>query len=172
MARCSRREARTSPDGVPVLLGDQDRSRWDAEAIDEGGVLAERALRMGRPGPYQIQAAIAHLHCLAPNAESTDWPQIAALYAKLDRISPSPVIRLNGAVAVALSGDVEGGLEAIDSLGAELADYRHYHSARADLLRRLDRTDEAVHAYEAALATAGNERERRFLEARLAEVRS
>ncbi len=167
----SRRRARVDGDGELVLLADQDRSLWDRTAIAEGGDLAERALRMGRPGPYQIQAAIAHLHCLPEDHAHTDWAQIAALYAKLDRFSPSPIVKLNGAVAVALAGDVERGLDAIDGLHESLSGYRHFHSARADLLRRLDRADEAAAAYEAAIAADGNDHETRFLEARLAEVR-
>ena len=167
----SRRDSRLDDAGDIVLLADQDRSGWDQDAISRGGELAEQALRMGHPGPYQVQAAIAHLHCLAEDFDSTDWRQIAALYAQLDRIAPSPIVRLNGAVAVALSGQVERGLAAIETLEPALAEYRHYHSARADLLRRLDRRAEAAAAYEAALAASGNARETRFLESRLAEVR-
>lgn len=168
----SRRRARVGSDGELVLLADQDRSLWDRPAIGEGGDLVDRALRMGRPGPYQVQAAIAHLHGAPEDPEATDWAQIAALYGKLDRLSPSPIVKLNGAVAVALAGDIEGGLDTIDGLRDSLAGYRHFHSARADLLRRLDRADEAAAAYEAALAADGNDHETRFLRARLAEVRS
>ena len=166
----SRRQARVDSDGDIVLLGDQDRNLWDHSAIEQGAELTEQALRMGRPGPYQIQAAIAHLH--AGDPEDTDWRQIAALYRELDRLSPSPIIKLNGAVAIAMSGDLERGLAAIDGLSEPLSAYRHFHSARADLLRRSGRDTEAAEAYEAALAQTGNESETRFLETRLAEVRA
>ena len=171
MLQHARRDARTDADGDLVLLGDQDRTQWDHQAIVEGGHLTEQALMRGQPGPYQIQAAIAHLHCLAASSEETDWHQIAALYRELDRFSPSPVVKLNAAVAVALSGEVEMGLTAIDNLEEALAGYRHYHSARADLLRRVGRSDEAASAYEAAIARPGNQAETRFLTSRLAEIR-
>ena len=167
----ARRDARVDASGDIVLLDDQDRTLWDQAAIEEGGELTERALLRGQVGPYQIQAAIAHLHCLTKSPGDTDWRQIAALYRELDRINPSPVVKLNSAVAMALAGEVEMGLNAIDALAGSLSAYRHYHSARADLLRRLDRPDEAAAAYEAALDAVGNDRERRFLEQRLAEVR-
>ena len=172
MLQHARRDARTDADGDLVLLGDQDRTQWDHQAIVEGGHLTEQALMRAQPGPYQIQAAIAHLHCLAASSEETDWQQIAALYRELDRLSPSPVVKLNAAVAVALSGDVEMGLTAIDNLEEVLAGYRHYHSARADLLRRVGRSDEAASAYEAAIARPGNQAETRFLTSRLAEIRA
>lgn len=167
----SRRDGRVDDDGNLILLADQDRSKWDSASIVEGGELTEHALRLGRPGQYQIQAAIASLHCEAADFESTDWKQIAALYRELDRINPTPVIKLNGAVAVALSGDVEFGLCAIDSLADSLAGYRHYHSARADLLRRLGRLEEAADAYEDALRVGGNAAEDRFLATRIDELR-
>ena len=167
----ARREARTDPSGDIVLLDDQDRTKWDYGAIHEGGDLTEQALMRKRPGQYQIQAAIAHLHCLASSPDATDWKQIAALYRELDRHSPSPVVKLNGAVAVALSGDIEMGLTAIDNLRDDLSGYRHYHSARSDLLRRIGHSYEAALAYEEAIAQPGNESERRFFEARLSEVR-
>ena len=117
----ARREARTDPSGDVVLLDDQDRTKWDYDAIHEGGDLTEQALMRKRPGQYQIQAAIAHLHCLASSPDATDWKQIAALYRELDRHSPSPVVKLNGAVAVALSGDIEMGLATIDNLRDDLS---------------------------------------------------
>ena len=168
----SRRDARVDATGDLVLLHDQDRTSWDHAAIEEGGNLTEQSLRKGRPGPYQIQAAIAHLHSAVDDPQDTDWHQIAALYGELDRLSPSPIVKLNGAVAVAMSGELERGLAAIDDLSESLSTYRHFHSARANLLAKVGRCAEAAEAYEAALAQSGNEREARFLEARLAEVRT
>ena len=164
----SRRGARTAPDGELVLLEAQDRSLWDPERIDEGRRVLERALRLRRAGPYQLQAAIAALHADARTAEETDWPQIAALYGELERITGSPVVALNRAVAVAMSDGYERGLELMGDL--PLDGYHLYHSARADLLRRLDRRDEAASAYRRALELTASEPERRFLSRRLAEV--
>lgn len=165
----SRRDTRVL-DGELVLLEDQDRTGWDHEAIIEGAALVEEALRVGRVGPYQIQAAIAALHAQAATPDDTDWPQIVALYTVLQRIHPTPVVRLNRAVAVAMAGDVPGGLAMIDRLGDEgvLDRYHLFHSARADLLRRLGRTEASRHAYERALAACASPLERRFLERRLA----
>ena len=165
----SRRDARTTDAGDIVLLEDQDRSRWDRAEIDEALALVPLALR-GGPGPYALQAAIAALHASAPSAASTDWPQIAALYHELYRRTPSPVIALNAAVAIAMWQGPAVGLARIDALKSDLADYHLWHAARADLLRRLDRKREAATAYRAALACVGSEPERRFLERRLAEV--
>ena len=164
----SRRGARTAPDGELVLLEAQDRSLWDPERIDEGRRVLERALRLRRAGPYQLQAAIAALHADARTAEETDWPQIAALYGELERITGSPVVALNRAVAVAMSDGYERGLELMGDL--PLDGYHLYHSARADLLRRLDRRDEAASAYRRALELTASEPERRYLSRRLAEV--
>jgi RNA polymerase sigma-70 factor (ECF subfamily) len=158
----ARREARFR-DGELVLLEDQDRSLWDAEQIAEGRAVLERALALGR-GPYVVQAAIASLHV----DQSRDWRQIAALYRELSRMTASPVVELNRAVAVAEAEGPEAGLAIIDAL--ELDDYRYLHSARGELLRRLDRTDEARAAYERALELAHADAERRFLERRLAEL--
>jgi RNA polymerase sigma-70 factor, ECF subfamily len=168
----ARREARVGPDGELVLLDDQDRSRWDAARIGEGAALVERALRMRSPGPYQLQAAIAALHDQATSPDLTDWPQIAGLYAELARRSPSPVVRLNHAVAVAMAEGIEAGLARIDAIvaGGALEDYPYLHAARADLLRRLGRTSEARTAYERALELTANAAEQRFLRRRLAEV--
>jgi RNA polymerase sigma-70 factor (ECF subfamily) len=156
------------------LLDQQDRSRWDRKQIEEGLVLVERALRAGRPGPYALQAAIAALHARAATPQETDWPQIAALYAVLLRLHPSPVVELNRAVAVAMVDGPEAGLRLMDSLAArgELGDYRMLHAARADLLRRLERRAEAEEAYRAALRLSSSAPERHFLERRLMELQA
>jgi RNA polymerase sigma-70 factor (ECF subfamily) len=161
----ARREARTAPDGSLVLLEDQDRSRWSPQRIAEGTRVLERALSLRRPGRYQLQAAIAALHV---EEGETDWPQIAALYAELARLEPSPVVELNRAVAVAMAEGPERGLELIDRI--DLPGYHLLHSARADLLRRLERRHDAAAAYRAALALEMNDADRAFLERRLAEV--
>jgi RNA polymerase sigma-70 factor (ECF subfamily) len=168
----ARRPAREGQGGELVLLEDQDRSRWDAERIEEGRTLVERALRMGRVGPYQLQAAIAAVHDEAPSAAATDWPQILGLYEVLLRIAPSPVVALNRAVAVAQVRGPAAGLAAVDALAGDpsMEGYRFFHAARADLLRRLGRTAEAVTAYDRALALGPNDPERAFLEARRAGV--
>ena len=168
----ARREARTSVEGDLVLLDDQDRSRWDRAKIEEGRELVERALRARRPGPYQLQAAIAALHDEAETPGATDWPQIALLYRELMALAPSPVVELNLAVAVAMSDGPALGLAMVDGLAADgrLDDYVYLHATRADLLRRLDRRSEAAVAYRRALTLATNATERRFLERRLAEV--
>src|SRR5262249_55990229 len=154
----SRRAARTSPAGEPVLLEDQDRTLWDQGLIQEGREVLERALRRGRVGSYQLQAAIAAVHAGAATADDTDWQQVVALYDLLARIDPSPVVALNRAVAVAFAWDYQRGLEQIEELGRAdtLEDYLYFHAARADLLRRLGRTGEARQAYQRALALAGN----------------
>jgi RNA polymerase sigma-70 factor, ECF subfamily len=160
----SRRDARTDDQGDLVLLDDQDRTRWDARAIEEGLGLLRRAAGHGRPGPFQLQAAIAAAH-----AEGLGWEAVARLYAHLELFEPTPVVRLNRAVADALGGHLEAGLAAIDELG-ELDGYVYYHAARADLLRRLGRNAEAELAYRRALALAGSSPEQRFLEHRLATL--
>ena len=168
----SRRAARTSPAGDLVLLGDQDRSLWNRDLIAEGSALVERALSPGQFGPYTLQAAISAVHAGAPSAAATDWARIVVLYDLLGRADPSPVVELNRAVAVAMRDGPEAGLMLIDALLArgELADYHLAHSARADFLRRLGRPDEAAAAYRKALALAGQEPERRFIEGRLREL--
>ena len=168
----ARREARIGSDGELVLLEDQDRSAWDAGRIDEGRALVERALRRGRPGSYQLQAAIAALHDEATSAADTDWVQIAILYDALRRHDPSPVVELNHAVAIAMAQGPATGLAMLDGSTAmtALADYPYLHAARADLLRRLDRRTEAAAAYRRALVGIGSAPERAFLERRLAEV--
>ncbi|MBV8232952.1 MAG: RNA polymerase sigma factor [Planctomycetaceae bacterium] len=168
----SRRETRATPEGDIVLLEDQDRSRWDARLIAEGRALVERALGTRRFGAYSIQAAIAAVHAGAPTAQATDWRQIVALYDALLAINPSPVVELNRAVAVAMRGGPAAGLALIDAvLGrGDLTGYHLAHAARADLLRRLGRRDEARAAYERALELAQQEPERRFLKKRLSQL--
>jgi RNA polymerase sigma-70 factor (ECF subfamily) len=165
----SRRATRTGPAGELVLLAEQDRSRWNRAAIDEGARLLDRALALRRPGPYQLQAAIAALHARAPTPALTDWRQIADLYGALLEFTPSPVVALNRAVAVAEAGDLVAGLELMDRIDG-LDTYHLLHSARADLLRRLGRVDDAVDAYERALQYTRNPAEREFLKGRLADL--
>jgi RNA polymerase sigma-70 factor (ECF subfamily) len=160
----ARREARIDVDGELVLLADQDRALWDRTAINEGLRVLRRAETFRHPGPYQLQAAIA-----AGHAEGTPPAAIAAIYAALERVNPSPIVRLNRAVAVALTGDVEGGLGLIDTIDG-LDGYPYLASARADLLRRLGRNEEAAAGYREAIALTDNAPERRFLERRLREV--
>ena len=161
----SRREARTTPEGGLVLLEDQDRSLWDADRIDEGRRVLQRGARLGRLGPYQLQAAIAAVH----SEESTDWAAIAGLYDRLAEVAPSPIVDLNRAVAVAMASGADEGLDLIARIEG-LDDYHLLHAARADLLRRLGRDAEAAGAYRQALALAPNLVERDFLERRLSEV--
>lgn len=164
----ARRMTRTDATGALVLLEDQDRSRWDRGKITEGAALVEEALQRGRASPYAIQAAVAALHAGAATSAETDWPQIAALYAMLARLHPSPIVELNRAVAVAMAEGPERGLALMADL--ELPNYYLLPAARADLLRRLGRRAEAAKAYRAALALVTNEAEKRYLERRLAEV--
>jgi RNA polymerase sigma-70 factor (ECF subfamily) len=159
----SRREARFR-DGDLVLLADQDRSLWDTEQIAEGRTVLDRALTLGGRGPYVVQAAIASLHADEPR----DFPQIAALYGELARLTDSPVVELNRAVAVAEADGPEAGLRIVDQLALE--DYRYLHSTRGELLRRLGRTEEARDAYRRALALVHDDAERRLLERRLGEL--
>ncbi|MFP2958551.1 RNA polymerase sigma factor [Myxococcus sp. 1LA] len=168
----SRRRARVAVDGGLVLLDRQDRSLWDGAQRDEGLAELEAALVMGARGAYTVQAAIAALHAQAPRAEDTDWAQIAALYARLTELTPGPVVALNHAAAVAMARGPEHGLALVDDLEASgrLSDYHLLPAARADLLRRLGRKDEAVSAYRRALALVRTAPERRFLEARLREL--
>jgi RNA polymerase sigma-70 factor (ECF subfamily) len=161
----SRRDARTSAEGELILLEDQDRSLWNQERIEEGRRVLERAARLRRVGPYQLQAAIGAVHA----EETTDWPTIAGLYGRLARVAPSPIVELNRAVAVAMASDADQGLGLIAQIEG-LDDYHLLHAARADLLRRLGRHEEAAGAYRRALALAPNPVERAFLERRLSEV--
>jgi RNA polymerase sigma-70 factor (ECF subfamily) len=165
----SRRDARLDERGELVLLEDQDRSAWRRDEIAEGTALARRS---GARGPYGLQAAIAVEHALAPTAEATNWPAIVILYERLATMSPSPIVELNRAVAVAMAEGPERGLELMDELAgaAELQHYRLFHSARADLLRRLGRNEEAVAAYARARDLAANPVERAFIERRLTEL--
>jgi RNA polymerase sigma-70 factor (ECF subfamily) len=168
----SRRDARVNAAGELVPLEEQDRSAWHTAQIEEGLQLVEESLRIGRVGPYQLQAAIAAVHAQAKTVEETDWNQIAALYALLARTTGSPVIALNHAVAVAMSRGYETGLELIEQIAApgDLDSYYLYHAARADLLRRLRRNHEALAAYERALNLSANAVERRYLRRRIAEL--
>ena len=170
----ARRRARVDAAGDLVLLEDQDRALWDRDEIAAGTALLDRALALRRPGPYQVQAAIAALHVQAPRAEETDWQQIALLYGRLASMTPSPVVELNHAAAVAMSGGPECGLDLLDQLRLTeaLEHYHPYHAARADLLRRAGRPDEAAESYRRALALCQNRIERRFLRKRLAEAES
>jgi len=169
----SRRAARAGADGELILLDDQDRSLWDRERIAEGSALVQQALVSQRFGPYALQAAIAAVHANASHAAATDWPQIVALYDILLQIDASPVIELNRAVAVAMRDGPAAGLALIDAIlqNGDLSDYHLAHAAQADLYRRLGRTDEAITAYEQALALTRQEPERRFLARRLREIR-
>jgi RNA polymerase sigma-70 factor (ECF subfamily) len=168
----SRRQARSSASGDIILLEDQDRGLWNRAFIDEGVALLEQALRSRRFGPYSLQAAIAALHAESPRAEDTDWAQIVALYNVLMRASPSPVVALNRAVAVAMRDGPAAGLALIDAILArgELADYHLAHAARADLCRRLGDRRQARLAYRRALELTSLEPERRFLQRRLDEL--
>ncbi|MET7831021.1 RNA polymerase sigma factor [Streptomyces sp. NPDC005386] len=170
----ARRDTRVDTAGDLVTLEDQDRAAWDRAEIDEGAALLEAVLRRGRPGPYQIQAAIAACHTTAATAGDTDWADIAALYGELRRFVPSAVVRLNRAVAVGMADGADAGLALVAELEeeGELAGYHLLPATRADLLRRDGRTKEALTAYERALDLVENAAERRFLEKRLAECRS
>ena len=167
----ARRATRVDAAGELVLLEDQDRTRWDAASIAEGVDRLDAALRRGRPGPYQVQAAIAACHATALDASATDWAEIAALYGELARMVPSPVVELNRAVAVAMADGPDAGLRLVDALAesGRLPGYYLLPATRADLLRRLGRDAEAASAYRDALALAATDVERRYLARRLAE---
>ena len=168
----SRRGARTSPDGDIILLDDQDRALWDREQINEGGALVARAMSTGPVGAYTIQAAISATHASADRPDATDWQQIVLLYDSLLQITPSPIVELNRAVAIAMRDGPAAGLTIIDGILArgDLTEYHLAHAARADLCRRLGQTAPARQAYQEALNLARQEPERRFLERRLAEL--
>jgi RNA polymerase sigma-70 factor (ECF subfamily) len=168
----SRRHARVGGDGELITLEEQDRDRWDAAEIQEGLELLEAALRHRQAGPYQLQAAIAACHARAATIAHTDWPQIAGLYALLEAQMPSPVVRLNRAVAVAMAGDIEAGLAIVDELSgdARLARYHLLEATRADLLRRRGDAAAAAAAYQRALPLAPSKAERRYLQRRLRET--
>ena len=168
----ARRTTRVDDAGDLVRLADQDRARWDRGEIEDGTRILDAALRRGRPGPYQVQAAIAACHATAANPADTDWPEIAALYGELARLAPSPVVELNRAVAVAMADGPAAGLELVAALDASGA-LRGYHllpATRADLLMRLERRAEAAASYAEALDLAGTDSERRFLTRRLTEA--
>src|SRR6266536_904329 len=169
----SRHAARTSPTGELILLENQDRSLWNREQIAEGLALLEKALKSRRFGAYTLQAAIAAVHAEAESAAATDWRQIVALYDRLLRIHPSPIVQLNRAVAVAMCDGPEAGLTLIDAVleDGELANYYLAHSARADMYRRLGRTAEARSSYEKALALTQQEPERQFLQERIRQLK-
>lgn len=169
----ARRSARVTTGGDLVLLDEQDRSLWNRDQIGEGLALVERALKSRGFGPYTLQAAIAAVHAEAPSTLATDWRQIVGLYDVLLRIEPSPIIELNRAVAVAMRDGYEAGLTLVDAImgRAQLTDYRFAHSTRADLCRRLGRTQDAMEAYQRALSLTRQEPERRFLLRRLSELR-
>ncbi|MGX1267704.1 RNA polymerase sigma factor [Streptomyces phaeoluteigriseus] len=164
----SRRAARRGEHGELVPLPEQDRRRWDGDLVAEGQDLVRRCLRRDRPGPYQIQAAIQAVHSDAPTTGATDWSQILRLYDHLMAVAPSPVVALNRAVAVGETQGPRRALDLVDALG--LGDYHVWHAVRADLLRRLHRTPEAVRAYGAALALTESPAERAFLDRRLREL--
>jgi RNA polymerase sigma-70 factor (ECF subfamily) len=166
----ARRDTRVDAAGALVLLDDQDRTRWDAAAIAEGGALVERARALGGAGPYVLQAAIAAEHGRAATPSETDWRRIAGLYAELVAVAPSPVVALNRAVAVAMADGAEAGLTLVDALAEPLDGYHLWHSARADLLRRLERRDAAAMAYARALELTANPVEQEFLAGRLREL--
>jgi RNA polymerase sigma-70 factor, ECF subfamily len=164
----ARRDARTDAAGDLVVLEDQDRARWDHEMIDDGLALLRAPVE--EPGTYRLQAEIAACHAAAPRPEDTDWPRIASLYAQLAGHRPSPVVELNRAVAVAMADGPDAGLRLLEPLAATLDRYHLFHAARADLLRRAGRDDEALASYDRALAQVGNDAERRYLERRRASL--
>jgi RNA polymerase sigma-70 factor (ECF subfamily) len=168
----ARRDARTGDAGELVLLADQDRSRWDRAKIAEGEQLLEEALRAGRPGPYQLHAAIAACHSCAPGADQTDWREIAALYGELIRYEPTAVIEANRAVAVAMSEGPAAGLVILDALGGNqrITDWPQFHIARAELLTRVGRSADAAQAYRAALQLGMSAPQHAFVEQRLAAL--
>ncbi len=173
LLQASRHAARTSPTGEMILLENQDRSLWNREQIAEGVALLEKALKSRRFGSYTLQAAIAAVHAEAESVAVTDWGQIVALYDRLARIQPSPVVQLNRAVAIAMRDGPEAGLTHIDAVleQGELANYYLAHSARADMCRRLGRTAEARSSYEKALALTQQEPERQFLQERIRQLK-
>jgi RNA polymerase sigma-70 factor (ECF subfamily) len=168
----SRRNARTDDTGRYVALPDQDRTRWDASRIEEGTLTLDRALRLRRPGPYQLQAAIAALHATAPTADETDWAQIAQLYGALARCAPSPVVDVNRAVAIGMACGPRAGLAVLDDLASDrrMAGYQPFHAARADLLRRAGDERAAAVAYDRAIALSANAIEKAELERRRAAL--
>ncbi len=168
----ARAASRFASDASLVLLADQDRSTWDREVIGQASSLLERALRMGRAGPYQLQAAIVACHAAAESYAQTDWPQIVALYDRLLAVQQTPVVALNRAVALAEVDGPAAALATLDSLGEPLAGYHLYHATRGELLRRAGRPGEAAAATRRALALTDNAAEQRLLRGRLAQLGS
>jgi RNA polymerase sigma-70 factor (ECF subfamily) len=164
--------ARVDQAGDLLTLEEQDRSRWDRAEIDEAAALLDRALARNSAGPYQLQAAIAACHAQSPHPDATDWQRIAVLYERLLEVMPHPIVALNRAIAVAMASGPEEGLALLGDLGdaGQLRDYHLLHATRADLLRRLDRADEARAAYLRALECTTSDAERRFLTRRLEET--
>ena len=168
----ARRDTRVGPDGELVLLDQQDRTRWDQAKIAEGCALVYGALGRALPGTYALEAAIAAVHAEAPSGAETDWAQIAALYARLLALHPSPVVALNRAVAVAMAEGPAAALPLVEGLETALSDYHLWHATHADLLRRSGRNSDALQSYERARALASNASELEFLSRRIAEIRS
>ena len=166
----SRRNARLTPAGELILLDEQDRTLWDSAEINEGISVLDAAIALREPGPYQVQAAISALHAEAPTAAETDWTQIAMLYDTLTKMTPSVVVEVNRAVAVAMAKDPQQGLQMLLRLEKDADNFYPYHAARADLLRRMGSLQQAAESYLRALALVTNDRERRYLEGRLREV--
>jgi RNA polymerase sigma-70 factor, ECF subfamily len=168
----ARRAARVDAEGVPLTLDEQDRARWEPAKVAKGLALLERSRAMGRPGPYGLKASISALHATAPRPELTDWTTIVRLYDALARWEPTVVVRLNRAVAVAMADSPAAGLELVDDpeLRSQLAGYHLYQATRADLLRRLGRSEEAAAAYRLARTQTDNAAERRFIDRRLAAL--
>jgi RNA polymerase sigma-70 factor (ECF subfamily) len=167
----ARRAGRVDPDGRLVALAEQDRTRWDHDAIDEGRRVLERAVALDRPGPYQLQAAIAAAHSCAPVADETDWVSVATLYQALERFDPSPVVRINRAVAIANADGPHAGMRLLDTLDAgELDGYVPFHAARADLARRLGDNVTAATEYARAIDASANDAESAALHERLQAI--
>jgi RNA polymerase sigma-70 factor (ECF subfamily) len=166
----SRREARLTPTGELILLEEQDRTRWDQAKIHEGVMVLDEALALYDPGPYQVQAAISALHAEAATLEATDWRQITALYDRLATMTPSVVVEVNRAVAVAMARGVSEGLQMLLQLESQAEGFYPYHAARADLLRRTNQREAAAEAYRRALDLCGNRAERAYLQRRLDEM--
>jgi RNA polymerase sigma-70 factor (ECF subfamily) len=172
LAQHSRHSARLSPDGMVVLLPNQNRSLWDRALVQESDHLLQKALRLGYPGPYQIQAAIALIHAQSPNADETDWAQIVLLYRELRRFLDTPIVRLNEIVAFSYAVDARSGLEALDHWGGlrELSDYAPFHLARADMLRRCGEWEAATLAYTRAAELTHNVKEKESILRQIAEI--
>ena len=167
----SRHEARLNTSGELVLLDEQNRTRWDQAKIQEGIAILDEALALRDPGPYQVQAAISALHAEAQTADATDWRQIAALYGTLSQMTPSIVVQVNRAVAIAMAEGLQAGLEILLRFESQADGFYPYHAARADLLRRMNQREAAADAYQRALDLCGNSAERAYLRRRLDEMK-